>query len=209
MSENGLTSSQHKMRDAGVAEQAITVFTHYYQSLEAGATGLIPEETIEPLTQIDSLADVEVSEEQAREALSKTVLIRLNGGLGTSMGLDRAKSLLPVRDGKTFLDLLVDQVLAARRRYGVSLPLILMNSFRTREDSLEVLAGHPEIQVDGLPLDFLQNREPKLRADDLTPVEWEADPELEWCPPGHGDIYTALLASGLLDALLDKATGTP
>ena len=204
MSENGLTSAQHKMRDAGVAEQAITVFTHYYQSLEAGATGLIPEETIEPLTQIDSLADVEVSEEQAREALSKTVLIRLNGGLGTSMGLDRAKSLLPVRDGKTFLDLLVDQVLAARRRYGVSLPLILMNSFRTREDSLEVLAGHPEIQVDGLPLDFLQNREPKLRADDLTPVEWKADPELEWCPPGHGDIYTALLASGLLDALLDK-----
>ena len=204
MSENGLTAAQHKMRDAGVADQAITVFTHYYQSLEAGATGLIPEETIEPLTQIDSLADVEVSDEEAREALSKTVLIRLNGGLGTSMGLDRAKSLLPVRDGKTFLDLLVDQVLAARRRYGVSLPLILMNSFRTREDSLEVLAGHPEVQVDGLPLDFLQNREPKLRADDLTPVEWGADPELEWCPPGHGDIYTALLASGLLDALLDQ-----
>ena len=204
MSENGLTAAQHKMRDAGVAEEAITVFTHYYQSLEAGATGLIPEETIEPLTQIDSLFDVEVSEEEAREALSKTVLIRLNGGLGTSMGLDRAKSLLPVRDGKTFLDLLVDQVTAARRRYGVTLPLILMNSFRTREDSLEALAGHPEIQVDGLPLDFLQNREPKLRADDLTPVEWEADPELEWCPPGHGDIYTALLASGLLDALLDK-----
>jgi len=204
MSENGLTAAQHKMRDAGVAEQAITVFTHYYQALEAGATGLIPEETIEPLTQIDSLADVEVSDEAAREALSRTVLIRLNGGLGTSMGLDRAKSLLPVRAGRPFLDLLVDQVTAARRRYGVSLPLILMNSFRTREDSLEVLAGHPEIQVDGLPLDFLQNREPKLRADDLSPVEWEADPELEWCPPGHGDIYTALLASGLLDALLDK-----
>ena len=86
MSENGLTSAQHKMRDAGVAEQAITVFTHYYQSLEAGATGLIPEETIEPLTQIDSLADVEVSEEQAREALSKTVLIRLNGGLAPRWG---------------------------------------------------------------------------------------------------------------------------
>ena len=120
--------------------------------MEAGATGLIPEETIEPLTQIDSLSDIEVSEEEAREALSRTVLIRLNGGLGTSMGLDRAKSLLPVRDGKTFLDLLVDQVTAARRRYGVSLPLILMNSFRTREDSLEALAGHPVINLDGLPL---------------------------------------------------------
>ena len=58
MSENGLTSAQHKMRDAGVAEQAITVFTHYYQSLEAGATGLIPEETIEPLRQVASVDDV-------------------------------------------------------------------------------------------------------------------------------------------------------
>ncbi len=192
------------MRDAGVAEQAIDVFSHYYQALEEGATGLVPEDTIEPLTQIDSIDDVEVDESAAREALSKTVLIKLNGGLGTSMGMDRAKSLLPVRDGKTFLDLLVDQVMAARARYGVTLPLIFMDSFRTREDTLAALAAHPGIEVDGIPLDFLQNREPKLRADDLTPVEWDADPSLEWCPPGHGDIYTALVASGVLDALLER-----
>ena len=187
MIENGLTAAQHKMRDAGVAEQAITVFTHYYQSLEAGATGLIPEETIEPLTDIDSIDDVELDPEAAREALARTVIIKLNGGLGTSMGLDRAKTLLPVRDGKTFLDLIVEQIVAARR-----------------EDSLAALARHPEIEVDDLPLDFLQNRAPKLRADDLTPVSWEADPSLEWCPPGHGDIYTALVASGVLDALLER-----
>ncbi|MGK2348118.1 UTP--glucose-1-phosphate uridylyltransferase [Actinomyces sp. W5033] len=204
MSENGLTAAQDKMRAGGVAEQAIEVFTHYYRSLEQGATGLIPEETIAPLTEIDSIEDVEVSEEQAREALSRTVLIKLNGGLGTSMGMDQAKSLLPVRDGKTFLDLLVDQVMAARARYGVELPLIFMNSFRTRQDTLDALARHPGIEVDGLPLDFLQNREPKLRASDLTPVTWEADPSLEWCPPGHGDIYTALVASGVLDALLER-----
>lgn len=204
MSENGLTSAQAKMRAAGVAEQAITVFTHYYRELEAGATGLIPEETIEPLTEIDSLESASVSQEQAREALSRTVLIKLNGGLGTSMGMDRAKSLLPVREGKTFLDLLVDQVMAARKRYGVTLPLIFMNSFRTREDTLAALAAHPGIEVDGLPLDFLQNREPKLTADGLDPVSWEADPELEWCPPGHGDIYTALAASGVLDALIER-----
>ena len=204
MIENGLTAAQHKMRDAGVAEQAITVFTHYYPSLEAGATGIIPEETIEPLTDIDSIDDVAIDPEAAREALARTVIIKLNGGLGTSMGLDRAKTLLPVRDGKTFLDLIVEQIVAARRRYEVSLPLILMNSFRTREDSLAALARHPEIEVDDLPLDFLQNRAPKLRADDLTPVSWEADPSLEWCPPGHGDIYTALVASGVLDALLER-----
>lgn len=204
MSENGLTSAQAKMREAGVAEQAITVFTHYYRELEAGATGLIPEGTIEPLTEIDSLESATITDEQAREALSRTVLIKLNGGLGTSMGMDKAKSLLPVRDGKSFLDLLVDQVMAARERYGVTLPLIFMNSFRTRDDTLEALAAHPGIEVDGLPLDFLQNREPKLTADGLEPVAWETDPELEWCPPGHGDIYTALLASGVLDALIER-----
>ena len=204
MSENGLTAARTKMRDAGVAQQAIDVFTHYYTQLEGGATGLIPEETIEPLTRIDSIDGAAIDEDAAREALDRTALIKLNGGLGTSMGMDRAKSLLPVRDGRTFLDLLVDQVMAARRRYGVRLPLIFMDSFRTRSDTLAALAAHPGIEVDGLPLDFLQNREPKLRADDLSPVEWPADPELEWCPPGHGDIYTALMASGVLDALLER-----
>lgn len=204
MSENGLRSAQAKMRDAGVAQAAIDVFTHYYGELEKGATGLIPEDSIAPLTEVDSLESVAVTPEAAQEALSRTVLIRLNGGLGTGMGLDRAKTLLPVRDGKTFVDILVQQVLAARESYGVSLPLIFMNSFRTHEDSLEALQPYPQIAVDGLPLDFIQNREPKLRADDLSPVEWEADPELEWCPPGHGDIYTALLASGLLDELLAR-----
>ena len=204
MSDNGLSAARDKMERAGVAPEAIEVFTHYYRSLEDGATGLIPEETIEPLTDIPSVEDVEVDEDQAREALARTVLIKLNGGLGTSMGMDRAKSLLPVRDGRSFLDLLVEQVRAARSTYGVSLPLVFMNSFRTRHDTLEALAAHPDIAVDGLPLDFLQNREPKLRADDLTPVTWEADPELEWCPPGHGDIYTALVASGVLDALIER-----
>ena len=204
MSESGLRAAQAKMRQGEVAQEAIDVFTHYYKELEAGATGLIPEDTIEPLTAIDSIDAVEISEEDAREALSRTVLIKLNGGLGTSMGMSRAKSLLPVRDGKSFLDLLVGQVEAARVKYGVSLPLIFMDSFRTREDTLAVLERHPGIAVDGLPLDFLQNRIPKIRQDDLEPVEWEADPSLEWCPPGHGDIYTALVASGVLDALIER-----
>ncbi len=79
-----------------------------------------------------------------------------------------------------------------------------MNSFRTRDDTLEALAPYDDLAVDGLPIDFLQNREPKLRADDLTPVDWPADPSLEWCPPGHGDLYTALEVSGILDALIER-----
>jgi UTP--glucose-1-phosphate uridylyltransferase len=120
------------------------------------------------------------------------------------MGMDKAKSLLPVRSGKTFLDLIVAQVLAARATYGAKLPLLFMNSFRTQEDTLSALAPYPELEVDGLGLDFVQNSEPKLLAEDLTPVEWPADPSLEWCPPGHGDLYTALEGSGILDRLLEK-----
>ena len=203
MSEQGLRAAQDKMRQAGVNEAAVKVFNHYYHQVEAGTTGLIPEETISPLVEVPRLEDIDISEEAERSALAKTVIIRLNGGLGTSMGMDRAKSLLPVRDGDSFLDIIVRQVLAARERYGARLPLIFMDSFRTQDDTLAALAKYPQLAVDDLPLDFLQNQEPKLRADDLSPVSYPDDPSLEWCPPGHGDIYTALYGSGLLDKLID------
>ena len=191
------------MHDAGVAPAAIDVFARFYDLLESGETGVVAERDITPLTQVPHLVDLDVDEEAGRRALAVTAIIKLNGGLGTSMGMDRAKSLLRVRGERTFLDVIAEQVLAARATTGARLPLVLMNSFRTRDDSLAALTAYPDLSVDGLPLDFLQNREPKLRSDDLTPVEWPADPDLEWCPPGHGDLYTALYASGTLAALLD------
>lgn len=201
MSDAGRTSAGTKLQEDGASEATIATFLHHYDALAGGATGMIPEETIEPLTDLPQLDNLHIAEDEAREALAATVMIRLNGGLGTSMGLAGPKSVLPVRDGASFLDLIVRQVLATRERYGVRLPLLLMNSFSTQEDTLAALAKYPELPVDGLPLDFVQSREPKLREDDLTPVTWEADPELEWCPPGHGDIYPALHGSGVLDAL--------
>jgi len=200
---DGLTMAQDKMTAAGVNTQAIDVFSHYYHQLQEGVTGFIAEDSIEPLESPDLLSDVSVSEEDARAALASTVIIKLNGGLGTSMGMDRAKSLLPVREGQSFLDLIVGQVRAARSTYDAKLPLLFMNSFRTRDDTLTALAGYDDLLVDGLELDFVQSQEPKLTADDLTPVEWPADPTLEWCPPGHGDLYTALVASGILQRLID------
>lgn len=203
MSDEGLQQARDVMRDGDVHPRAIAVFEHYYRELESGVTGMIAESDIDPLADPPRLLDLDVDDDVAREAMTKTVVIKLNGGLGTSMGMDRAKSLLPVRGDRTFLDLIVEQVRHLRSTSGGGVPLILMNSFRTREDSLAALAEYPDLQVEGLPLDFVQNREPKLRADDLTPVEWPADPSLQWCPPGHGDLYTALEVSGLLDALLD------
>lgn len=211
-SSTGLTQSIDRMRDAGVAPAAIDVFARFYRLLESGETGMIPEADVEPLTDVVRRDSLDVSPEDARAALERTAVVKLNGGLGTSMGMDRAKSLLTVRDADpdrghdaplTFLDVIVAQVRAARRATGAGLPLLLMNSFRTQADTLAAIAPYDDLAVDGLPLDFLQNREPKLLASDLTPVDWTADPELEWCPPGHGDLYTALHASGALRALLD------
>ncbi|MEO5710454.1 MAG: UTP--glucose-1-phosphate uridylyltransferase [Nocardioidaceae bacterium] len=200
MSDEGLAQARRKMADADVDPVAIDVFEHYYRMVEGGETGMVPEATIEPVD-IAALADADTGD-GATDGLGRTVVVKLNGGLGTSMGLDRAKSLLEVRDGLTFLDIIARQVLWAREEHDVRLPLVFMDSFRTSDDTQQALDGYA-ISVDGLPLDFLQNKEPKLRSDDLTPVTWEADPTLEWCPPGHGDLYTALRGSGLLDRLIE------
>ncbi|HET7430911.1 MAG TPA: UTP--glucose-1-phosphate uridylyltransferase [Nocardioides sp.] len=202
MSSAGLDRARTKMTEAGIDPVAIETFAHYFRLLEHGETGLIPESTIEPLD-MESLADVEVDDETASAALRTTAVIKLNGGLGTSMGMDRAKSLLCVRKGMSFLDVIARQVLHLRRAYDVPLPLMFMNSFRTSTDTMDALARYADLPVDGLPLEFLQNREPKLKADDLSPVSWPRDPDLEWCPPGHGDLYTALRGSGLLRRLID------
>lgn len=202
MSDSGLEQARAKMTAAGVDPVAIEVFAHYYRLVESGETGMVPESTIEPISML-ALADADVPDDVALAALRTTAVVKLNGGLGTSMGMDRAKSLLEVRDGLSFLDITARQVLALRKEYGVRLPLIFMNSFRTSEDTLAALAPYEGLAVDGLPLDFLQNKEPKLRAEDLTPVSWPADETLEWCPPGHGDLYTALVGTGLLERLAE------
>ena len=201
MTTDGLRAATEKMRAAGVPELAVSVFSQFHEQLRANATGTIPEDSIDPLTDVPHLDDVRPDEAAVAQALGQTVVIKLNGGLGTSMGISGPKSALPVRDGLSFLDIIARQVLALRRRHEVPTPLLMMDSFRTREESLDILGRHPGLAVDGLPLDFLQNKEPKLRADDLGPVEWPDDPDLEWCPPGHGDVYVALQTTGLLEAL--------
>ncbi|MEA2298377.1 MAG: UTP--glucose-phosphate uridylyltransferase [Solirubrobacteraceae bacterium] len=191
------------MRRAGEPDAAVAGFRHRYRQLAAGDDGAIRESEIDPLEEPTSLEDLPVDQASRAPALDRLAVIKINGGLGTSMGLSRAKGIVVVKDGLSFLDIVARQVLAARRRHRARLPLVLMNSARTREDSLAVLDGYPDLPAD-LPLDFLQGLEPKLRADDLRPVSWPADPALEWCPAGHGDLFVSLLASGLLEQMLDR-----
>jgi UTP--glucose-1-phosphate uridylyltransferase len=199
MSAEGLKASVEKMRRAGVPDAAIATFRHYYEQLEAGESGMVPEDTIDPVRELPD-ADALPA---AGAPLEQAVVIKLNGGLGTSMGMHRAKSLLAVKDGMAFLDVIARQVLALREASGSRVPLVLMNSFYTRDDSLALLERYDELASD-VPFDFVQHKEPKLLVDGLAPAEWPADPSLEWCPPGHGDIYPALLTSGMLATLLER-----
>jgi UTP--glucose-1-phosphate uridylyltransferase len=192
-----------KMRRDGLPEAAIRTFQHYYGELARGERGTLPEREIEAVEAVEGAEDLERCADAGREALARAVVVKLNGGLGTTMGMRRAKSLLRVKGDLTFLDVIARQVLHLREAHRCAVPLLLMNSFRTREDSLRALARYEGLSAD-LPLDFLQHRVPRIAAADLSPVEWPGDPELEWCPPGHGDLYLALETSGLLARLLER-----
>lgn len=198
--EQLMSVHRRRMLAEDMPEIAIRSFLRGLRFVREGGATTIPEEAIEAvdaLTRAEGLQDFEAA---GRDALAKTVVIKLNGGLGTSMGLAGPKSLLRVRGDATFLDLIARQVLWQRAEAGVRLPLLLMNSFRTRGPSLERLAAHEGLES-GLPLDFLQHRVPRIDPDSHAPVEWPADPRLEWCPPGHGDLYAAIASSGLLGQL--------
>ncbi len=141
MVNEGLKACEEKMRDAGVPDAAIATFAHYYEQLESGETGMLPDADLDQLSDVPSYDDL--PDEADAEALDKTVVIKLNGGLGTSMGMEQAKSLLEVKEGKTFLDIIAGQVLELRKEHDARLPLVLMNSFATRDDTLEGTRAAP------------------------------------------------------------------
>ncbi len=196
-----MSAALDKMRAEALPEIAVETFAHYEGLLRDGDRGTLPEAEIEPLTELPNAEDLPPGD---GAELDQAVVLKLNGGLGTSMGMTRAKSLIEVKDGLSFLDIIVRQVLDLRERHGARVPLLLMNSFATRDDTLAALELYPELRVGDLPLDFVQGKVPKLREDNLEPVEWPADPTLEWAPPGHGDVYTSLATSGMLSMLLER-----
>ncbi len=200
LDQRGLTKFADRMRAEGLPEIATRTFLRALEFVSSGGATTIPESSICPVDSLPDLANLSEFREAGLVAASKTVVIKLNGGLGTSMGLSKAKSLLPVRPGISFLDLIARQILWQRRKWGVQLPLVLMNSDRTRDDSLSALKAYPDLEK-RIPLDFIQHKVPRIDAETWAPVEWPDDSSLAWCPPGHGDLYLALLSSGMLEAL--------
>ncbi|MFO7709762.1 MAG: UTP--glucose-1-phosphate uridylyltransferase [Desulfobacterales bacterium] len=184
-----------KMAGAGLKPLVIDTFAHYYRKLLGGATGLIHDADIQPVApeEIPHAAALAGYAADGKRLLPRTVRIVLNGGLGTSMGLIGPKSLLKVKQGRSFLEIILRQAELTNSR------LALMNSFNTHTATLAALE---RLKPARMPLCFLQHKFPKIHQETLGPVNWPANRELEWNPPGHGDVYAALNASGMLQALL-------
>jgi len=190
-----------KMRQEGLPEQVIEQFRSYYRTLldSRRTVGQVPEEEIRPVSEEDVPAQKDLSQEHeriGRDHLRQTVMIKVNGGLGTSMGMPHAKSLLTARPWYTFLDIIR---LQARIR---DIPLLLMDSFHTQQD----VARYWEEQgvpPEERPRSFVQHKFPRLDQN-LGPVSCPDRPGLEWNPPGHGDVFAALATSGCLDELLEQ-----
>ncbi|MGI6523885.1 MAG: UTP--glucose-1-phosphate uridylyltransferase [Bdellovibrionota bacterium] len=185
----------------GISTISVNNAVKNYARFLAGETGYVP------ASEIKSVDDVVHYEELinyagfGEKALSKVAIINLNGGLGTSMGLSSAKSLLNIKDGFSFLDITVAQVEYMRKKYEIDLPLLFMNSFSTDADTKAELKDF-ENKGD-LPVSFLQSKVRKIDLKTLRPVSHEEDRSLEWCPPGHGDVYAAMYQNGILDLLLE------
>ena len=195
-----------KMRLADLNQASIRAFQRAYEQLCRGDDVKISEGSIEPVFELNDYEDLpQCNHEELINSLRQTVLIKLNGGMGTGMRLDKVKSLLPVRKGLNFLDIIVNQLSYLRSYYCEDLRFLLMNSFSTSDDTKSYLLKYPEL---GNPenIELMQNRVPKINADTLDAVNFPDSRKLEWCPSGHGDVYASLLGTGLLDSLLEEGT---
>ncbi|KAM7278543.1 hypothetical protein ACFE04_005677 [Oxalis oulophora] len=149
----------------------------------------------------DTLAPTPADDE-TKKLLDKLVVLKLNGGLGTTMGCTGPKSVIEVRDGLTFLDLIVIQIEHLNKKYGCSVPLVLMNSFNTHDDTLKIVGKYENHGIDIHT--FNQSQFPRIVVDDFSPFPLKQSGKDGWYPPGHGDVFSALMNSGKLDTFISQ-----
>lgn len=138
---------------------------------------------------------------ETRKLLDKLAVLKLNGGLGTTMGCTGPKSVIEVRNGFTFLDLIVIQIESLNKKYGCNVPLLLMNSFNTHDDTLKIVEKYSNSSIEIHT--FNQSQYPRLVVEDFMPLPCKGQTGKDgWYPPGHGDVFPALVNSGKLDVLL-------
>ncbi|MBU2522324.1 MAG: UTP--glucose-1-phosphate uridylyltransferase [Proteobacteria bacterium] len=192
-----LQSFISKMKVEGIQPIVIDTFAYYYEKVAAGEKGFIYDIDIRPVSadEIEDARDAVNYTDAGEKALKHVAMIVLNGGLGTTMGLTKPKSLIKAKNDKTFLEIILEKA------EKLNVKLCLMNSFSTHRDTISALS---KIKPSITPKLFLQHRFPKILRNNLAPADWPENRRLEWNPPGHGDVYIALLTSGILQQLLDE-----
>nr|WDR24502.1 UDP-glucose pyrophosphorylase [Platycodon grandiflorus] len=159
--------------------------------------------TDEIVVPYDTLASVPEGSSETKKLLDKLVVLKLNGGLGTTMGCTGPKSVIEVRNGLTFLDLIVIQIESLNTKYGCNVPLLLMNSFNTHDDTLKIVEKYSNSKIEIHT--FNQSQFPRLVVDEFLPLPSKGNAGKDgWYPPGHGDVFPALVNSGKLDTLLSQ-----
>ncbi|GAA5987915.1 hypothetical protein JCM11641_004580 [Rhodosporidiobolus odoratus] len=160
-------------------------------------------EKIEPPTKEQIVPYADLAKDADPALLDKLAVLKLNGGLGTTMGCVGPKSIIEVREGMTFLDLSVRQIEHLNSAHNVNVPFILMNSFNTDEDTARIIQKYANHRIELMT--FNQSRYPRVNKETLLPVPKSAlEDKAAWYPPGHGDLFDALMNSGLVDQLLSQ-----
>jgi UTP--glucose-1-phosphate uridylyltransferase len=188
----------------GLSDEAqsefLHLFTRFKQSLETRvAWDAIRSPEPSRLVPYETLTAPE--DTQVADAMSRLAVCKLNGGLGTSMGCAGPKSSIVVKNGQSFLDLILLQLEHIGKTRNVNIPLLLMNSFHTHQEILKLLEGRKtSFSVEC----FQQNRFLRIDRDTDQPLDPNLLGEDAWYPPGHGDIYSCIKHQGLMDRLLKE-----
>jgi UTP--glucose-1-phosphate uridylyltransferase len=196
-----------KFDEYGISKLAQRIFYSNLKKIEMLEAGFILSESINPVLNVDSILTYNKPLEynlDILDFLKKVVVVKLNGGLGTSMGMSGAKSQLEVKDGLNFIDICIKQIEVLRKISGVPIPLVFMNSFNTQYETEENLK-RLNFKNESIPTFFIENKVPKIfknQRDEYEPASYPQNPSLEWAPPGHADIYPAMFENGLLESLI-------
>jgi UTP--glucose-1-phosphate uridylyltransferase len=198
-----------KMRRESLPEAAIDAFAALFRQFSSSTAPTINESELCPLKREEFRNSAQFGryETKGNELLPKTAAIKLNGGLGTTMDMHGPKSLITVKNGLTFLDITLRQIMYLNKHRGTALPLVLMNSFFTDTATNKALAearGPGPCLPRNFPRCFIQHKFPKILESTLEPISCPSEPAREWHPAGHGDLLLSLHTSGLLERLISE-----
>ena len=187
-----------KMKNENLSAKIIDFFLRQRLKVKNGQTGLVDWKTIHSLEREDIIS-LNLLENKNKDYLDKVVFCKLNGGLGTSMGLSEPKSSMEVKDNFSFLEITLKQIETLSKNCNKTIPLILMNSYSTDKKTKETLNRLNSKNVTCI----MQNKVPRLKLNNLEPIQ-TSNQQDEWCPPGHGDFWFCLEDSNLIENLIKQ-----